>query len=95
MPSAMPPAVVPESPLPPGSIDATARSWIQATTRVAEPGTHVAPPGSLPAVVRTPGPDTSPSLARHPAHELDAETLASMVNEVLAEQALRHGVDLS
>ena len=32
--------------------------------------------------------------ASAPSH-LDAETLASMVNEVLAEQARRHGVDLS
>jgi hypothetical protein len=90
----MPSAVLTESPLPPGSIDATVRAWLQATTRVVEPATHVATPGSTPGAVRTPDPDTSQPLARHPA-ELDAETLASMVNEVLAEQALRHGVDLS
>jgi len=30
-----------------------------------------------------------------PAGNLDAETLASMVNEALADQARRHGVDLS
>jgi hypothetical protein len=41
----------------------------------------LAPPGSLAAVSA--------------AANLDAETIASMVNEALAEQARRHGVDLS
>jgi hypothetical protein len=47
------------------------------------------------SLARTPA-AAGPSLAALPSvsANLDAETLASMVNEVLAEQARRHGVDL-
>jgi hypothetical protein len=37
----------------------------------------------------------TPRLAPSAGLSLDAETLAALVNDVLAEQARRHGVDLS
>jgi hypothetical protein len=36
-----------------------------------------------------------PGQAAVPAPQVDADTLASLVNDALIEQARRHGVDLS
>ena len=49
--------------------------------------------GTRPAIANFP--EVAASSASSPRFHPDAETLASLVNEVLAEQARRHGVDLS
>jgi hypothetical protein len=57
------------------------------------PGHTASPPALRP--VRGGSPSLPLPVDRPALSSLDAETLASMVNEVLAEQARRHGVDLS
>ena len=57
-------------------------------------GSASEPAGLRPAAVGNIVPNP-PVLETSAFSRLDAETLASMVNEVLAEQARRHGVDLS
>jgi hypothetical protein len=67
--------------------------------RLPEPAAPFASPasmalGAMPARAAA-GQGVAAPIAASAGPSLDAETLAALVNDVLAEQARRHGVDLS
>ncbi len=55
---------------------------------------HAAVAAQLPPGIQK-FPEVAASIAASQGSHVDAETLAALVNEILAEQARRHGVDLS
>ena len=60
-----------------------------------QPPPHSSEPSQSHRVAAPPPVDERPRLGDASLGELDAEWLAALVNDVLAEQARRHGVDLS
>jgi len=83
---------------PPASVLTPVRGPESAAWRLPELGPPAVspPPGATGGTPGRPaGHTVTPLLAPSAGLSLDAETLAALVNDVLAEQARRHGVDLS